>query len=756
MYEHSPDLEDLFTLDFLNLKLRTMADIEPIDKLKGRIELISSICPHFYTEGRIGLCGIRRVICPAWECELIKICKGECVDHCLIRNPKAIIFTEFPSQMTAAIDELTARIKYIRDEIPDEAVISWFSELAEGSAKHALMSSPYELIEAIRIWEWLYNAYGNLNSYNLDARSYLPYLEKLDIIWRCMLAKRDFESDKAEIKNGDAIMVLSDKGIKLIDQLRERPTYYIDEKISTLEKAEKAKRVPPPGHDKQTLRTAQMVPVMTWCVFNTFPLSLMKMSIANQFREMENVQLEAISKGQSVDPAEDIRLSLPLYGALFCMSRYAAINSSFFQEVIKDYEWLPDVLEDKLGLILDHRIWDKTLIKLKYMPELETKAKLLKLDAAQSERWRISSMSNIFLASALFLGFAAKNRLNILAKNNQVGRWFEDIIERELYERRVPIVFRNLQIPGGEIDFICFDSTSVYILEVKDYGPRGKDEYFSSANYEERNKNIEHYLDSFLNRISWISQNRSELELPKEAPIYGVYVSSCEEPHVKIPKGIISVPNRRLCSIFGGEPVDPMINMRALKTEKDAPKKILSIPVKKRAVPFRPSELVPQGITEEISELAFQRIESTFGDITSLQLYRIAWEICAAFSAGGVSLMELLAKPSARPSKTTKQYLFFIAHRDGLSLSDIRAAYRNLVNRTLLIDENSKFHLGTPVPREYWQFRTNKWSQINSAEGADLILFDAKIKKNKRGGRVATFVDALAGHPKAVILFKVV
>jgi len=155
---------------------------------------------------------------------------------------------------------------------------------------------------------------------------------------------------------------------------------------------------------------------------------------------METAQHEAISKGQSLDPLEDIRLSLPLYGALFCMSRYAAINSSFFRDVIKDYEWLPDLLEDKLGLILDHRIWDKTLIQFKYMLELRIKAKLLKLGAVQSERWPIFSNSEIFLASALLLGFAGKNRLNILAKNNQVGRWFEDIIENELNERRVPIV----------------------------------------------------------------------------------------------------------------------------------------------------------------------------------------------------------------------------------------------------------------------------------------------------------------------------
>ncbi len=756
MKENQLNLDDLFTLDFLNLRLKTVADIEPHDKLKGRIELISSLCPHFHTKERIGLCDERQIICPAWECELIKLCKSTCIKNCLVVNPKATFYTELPDQMRAAIDKLTDKIEQIRRQVPDEAVVAWFSKLAEGSAQIALTKSPYELIEAIKIWQWLYETYGNLNSYNLEPRNFLSYEKQLDVIWRCMLAKFSFGKDMAIIRNGDALLALSAPGRKLLNQLEERPTYYIDKKISALNKAEKAKRLPPPEYDDQMLWTIQMVPVMRWCVTNTFPTSLIKMSIADQFREMENANLEAISKRKSLHLAEDIRLSLPLYGALFYMSRYAALNSSFFQEVIKDYQWLPDVLEKKLGLILDHRFWDKTLMQFKYMPELKTKIKLLRLESAQSERWPISSGSNILLANILLLGFAAKNKLNILANNYQVGNWFEDIIEKELYERRIPIVSRNLKIPGGEIDFICFDSTRFYVIEAKDYGPRGVDEYFSSKEYKDRNKDLEDYINKFRNRISWIKKNATSLDIPKDALIYGVYVSSCEEPHVKIPTGLVSTTNRRLCGIFGGEPIDPMVKLRAHKANLPRRKDSISFKKKGRLIPSR---ITPHSLTKlenKIIKLANRRIETIFGDIISFQLYRIAWEICKAFAECGVSIMELCAEPKDRPIKATKQYLFFVAHRaDNLLLSDIKVAFRNLLDRGLLIEDGSQVRLGTSVPCEYWQLKRKKWNQIDSAEDADLILFDANVKKDKKLGKIASFVDAMGGNPKTLIMFKV-
>lgn len=757
MKENQLNLGDLFSLDFLNLRLKTVAQIEPHNRLKGRIELISSLCPHFYTKERIGLCSKRQVICPAWECELIKLCKSTCIENCLVVNPKATFYTELPNQMRAAIDKLTDKIEQIRRQVPDEAVVAWFSKLAEGSAQIALTRSPYELIEAIKIWQWLYKTYGNLNSYNLEPRNFLSYEKQLDVIWRYMLAKFSFEKDMAIIRNGDALLALSASGRKLLNQLEERPTCYIDKKISALNKAEKTKRLPPPEYDNQMLWTTQMVPVMRWCVTNTFPVSLFKMSITDQFREMEAAQHKAISKGELLHPVEDVRLSLPLYGALFYMSRFAALNSPFFQDVIKDYLWLPDILEDKLGLMLDHLFWGKTLIKFKYMPELKTKVKLLRLESAQSERWPISNGSNILLANILLLGFAAKNKLNILAKNNQVGNWFEDIIEKELLERRIPIVSRNLQIPGGEIDFICFNSTRFYVIEAKDYGPRGKDEYFSSKEYKDRNKDLEDYLNKFRNRISWIKKNASSLDIPKDALIYSVYVSSCEEPHVKIPTGIISTTNRRLCAIFGGEPIDPIVKHQAIKANLPRQKESISSKKKGRIIPSRVTLHSSSKLENKISNMAYRRIETIFGDIISFQLYRIAWEICKAFAECGVSIMELCAEPEdRRPRKATKQHLFFVAHRaDNLLLSDIKVAFRNLLDRGLLIEDGSQVRLGTSVPCEYWQLKKKKWNQIDSAEDADLILFDANVKKDKKLGKVASFVDAMGGNPKTLIMFKV-
>jgi hypothetical protein len=155
--------------------------------------------------------------------------------------------------------------------------------------------------------------------------------------------------------------------------------------------------------------------------------------------------------------------------------------------------------------------------------------------------------------------------------------------------------------------------------------------------------------------------------------------------------------------------------------------------------------------------MANRRIEAIFGDIISFQLYRIAWEICKAFAECGVSIMELCAKPEDRPIKATKQYLFFVAHRaDNLLLSDIKVAFRNLLDRGLLKEDGSQIRLGTSVPCEYWQLKINKWNRIDSAEDADLILFDAKVKKDKKLGKVAAFADGIGGHPKTLIMFKVV
>jgi len=119
--------------------------------------------------------------------------------------------------------------------------------------------------------------------------------------------------------------------------------------------------------------------------------------------------------------------------------------------------------------------------------------------------------------------------------------------------------------------------------------------------------------------------------------------------------------------------------------------------------------------------------------------------------------MELCAESYNRPHKVTKQYLFFVAHRaDNLPLSDIKEAFRNLLDRDLLIEHKSEVRLGTSVPSEYWKFKNNKWYQTDSDEDADITLFDSRIKKDKKLGKVAGFVDAIVGPKKEMVLFKII
>ena len=757
MYEDRFNLDDIFTLDFLDLRLSTFADLEPHEKLKGRIEFISSHCSSFINKGGIGLCNKKEVICPAWECEIIKICGEECIHNCLVSDPKAIFYSKIPPEIESAIHILDNKIEEIMKKIPKDAILSWFSNRAEEGAQIALTQSPYEIIASIRIWQWLYESYGKLDLIKITRNDYSTYEKQLNTIWRSILARYDLEFSLTKIRNGDSVLALSETGKQLLKRLNKNPTSFYDLWESELNKAFKRKQMPEPGHFKQTLWTTQMEPVIRWCIINTFPIDLARMSIGNQFNRMIEEHSQSNSKGEALPPTESVRLSLPLYGALFYMSRYAALKFPFFREVIEDYLWLPDILEEKLGLILDHRLWDKTLLKLHYSPELKAKAKLLGLKNAQSDRWPISNDSDLMLANILLLGFAAKNKLHILAKNFEAGKWFEDIIEKELTDRSIPIVSRNLQIPNGEIDFLCFDSTCYYVIEAKDYGPRGKDEYFSSKEYKDRNKDLEDYLNKFKNRLSWIKNNPESLEIPKDTEILGVFVSSCEEPHIKLPQGIIAATNRRLCSIFGGEPIDPMVKMKALRANLPRTK---DVTYKKRKGRIPPSKVRPYSPSKQINTLfkfAHRRINSIFGDSISFQLYRIAWEICKAFSENGASVMELCAESYNRPHKVTKQYLFFVAHRaDNLPLSDIKEAFRNLLDRDLLIEHKSEVRLGTSVPSEYWKFKNNKWYQTDSDEDADITLFDSRIKKDKKLGKVAGFVDAIVGPKKEMVLFKII
>jgi hypothetical protein len=754
MRKEQSDLSQLFKLSFRDLRTVTRLGIEPPISYTDRAKLVSSLCTRFHVEEGIGICCERQVVCPAGECEYITLCEEQCIEKCLALDPDAVFLKTFPSEMKSAINSLQEMIEVIAGRLPSETVVAALSNRAEESAFLALTESPYELLVAVKIWQWLYDKYDRLDLFKLDPSIYQPYENEINDVWRCFLAIWIFQEDEAKINSGDAILALSGTGRELLAKLKNDPTCFV--RLAELQMKEALEKNEPPssGYIWRTLWTKQMVPVLKWCRINAFPADLRQTSLHAQFREMERAHATALSKGKSLHPAESVSLSLPLYGSLFHMSRFAASHYQFFKETIEDYKWLPEFLEKQFGFDIDHRIWDRTLLSLKYRHDKVGFPKAIKQAGSQSKRWPILDDNLVLLASALLLGFAVKNQIDILAKNYEVGSWFEDIVEEELRERRIPIVARNLIVPGGEIDFICFDAVYCYLIEAKDYGPRGKSGYFSSQEYGERKESLASYLESFAKRLQWIKDNRSTAGISHDSQVFGVYLSSCEEPNIKSPENIILVTNRRLCSIFGGDPVDPMLKLQALKTGLPASKKVLAHekPVKQEP----PMKVEPSRLSRKASRFAARRIDSIFGDLDSFQLYRIAWEVYQAIASGGFSVMELCAEPRGRPKEVTKQYLFFVAHRaDQIPLSDLEKAYRNLISRGLLREEDTRIQLGRPVPPEYWQLKDKKWGRTESDEQADMILFHSHVGDVEKIGKLATFIDAIYGHPRTLVLFKV-
>jgi hypothetical protein len=117
--------------------------------------------------------------------------------------------------------------------------------------------------------------------------------------------------------------------------------------------------------------------------------------------------------------------------------------------------------------------------------------------------------------------------------------------------------------------------------------------------------------------------------------------------------------------------------------------------------------------------------------------------------------MELWAETNCRPKELTKQYLFFISYRDGLSLSSINSAYHNLVKRGLLQEHDFLVKLGKNVPREYWHLKDGKWKASDSSDEADLIMFDSRMQHDEKLGKVIGFVDTIVSRPiQAIVLYK--
>jgi hypothetical protein len=168
-----------------------------------------------------------------------------------------------------------------------------------------------------------------------------------------------------------------------------------------------------------------------------------------------------------------------------------------------------------------------------------------------SPEYQFNTNNGALFGSLLLLGFMSKNYDFICANHHERGRFFEDYVEKELLDRYVSILHRNLVINNGEIDFLCSKNSRVFLIEAKDYSPWFDDSYIGSATYTKRITEISQKLGKSSSRLQWVETNRAALGLEPFQKIEGVIITRFHEPHIQVPPKFTLITTDELDTVFG-------------------------------------------------------------------------------------------------------------------------------------------------------------------------------------------------------------
>ena len=727
-----PQLQKLMSADelavrlsFRRLRASTSPKLAPKAVSRWKNEWLPSACPKFENHDGIGYCSVASGVCKVWECSAREPCSQECATQCMVLAPDLELIHDPPSEFDSAMETLELLENELASRLEPESVVRSLLGFAEECVCLAISGRPIEAIVAVQIHQWLHARYGDLRSFPSPTKSsgLDPQVEPL---WKCMLAHWELKGMRDKLAEGDGVLVVRPEGRKLIETLPENPLAFVEEYLAKSEVQQEA--------SFKLLWSSQMEPVVRWCHVNEYPVDFRGASLDEEL-------FSALSAEQEEEPDQQLQwrqrlvLGFSFYNSLFSVLRFMAAKDDFVQEILNHYADLPRCLREDLGETIDHRLWLRAATRLypyARNDEIPIEPKVLKLESHPA--WPLTSSAGTLMASALLLGLGAKERKDILAKPHETGAWIEDVVADELSNMGIPIVARNVDVPSGEIDLICFDSTRYYVIEEKDYGPRGKAGYFSAAEYEARITEIDSYLNKFAKRVEWIRENPEAVGIPPTAAIEAVVVMSTNEPDVSPPKGIGLLNVRHLCGFFGGEPVDPLLGFEA--SERNDRENEAADPSGQTQ-----STRVP---VDERALAVHKLLAEKFGSTQAFQIYKIAWESGRAIETGGVAVVELACVPIGRPPELTRQYVTFIAYKlDHIAVASTNDALSGLFDRGWLREENGVITIARDICTEYYRTSEGQAIPVKSEADADLILF-LPFERNEEHGTVVGLADGYA------------
>lgn len=702
------------------------------NKRKENIKILKKFCPHFKIIDDIGNCKKFKLICKSWEYDYIINCKEDCVKNCAAYSKGAKMIEGIPDQLKIALEKCKERIKGIIKTTQRDEVISYLLQNLEICAAESLTISPSELVSIIRIRNWMHKNFGDLRKFNFLVE--VKDKSKCYELWLLLIERLLLEEHISMLEVGDVVFIVSSKGQEKLEKIATDPLF---EQKESLKRRFAYERNPELVDEIFTRErsyslfwTNKMIPVIRWCMINNLNPVPGGESFNKQYKTIIK-HTEDVGEKKSLDPSDCLNLGWPLFITFFQTYRYCALTYPWLIDLLKSYK--DSKLEEKILAknTFSPWFWDNFVVNIPWPRDDPLKRELkifeekLGIEIHQHEKWPIEDDEHSLIWSKIVIGFGLKYFAEISTTPKKTGMWFEQVIYDELTERNIPVSGRNIDLPNGlgDIDLLSYTAYWNYIIEVKEWGPRGKIGYFSSKDYNERLDELNREVMKLEKRVEWAEKNRHELKIPDHAGIIGIFLTAYEEPDITIPDKILKLTHDKLCGIIGGKPVNPILGLKAHPIKFETRKK-----TKKKDKIKRLKEGVAEGLKlnaneRNIMDFASERIIDIYGDIDAYHAFRAIYEISEAFKINGVSVKELSTENIERPPILTKQYISFILFRgDDLSIEEINEAYNLLIEKGLIIVTRNNITIKKIPELELWKARGMDFISVEDEDSADIIL----------------------------------
>ena len=463
-------------------------------------------------------------------------------DECPLKSenlkeiPNAISFYE------DAISSADRKIQTITEKENSTEILGGLLFRREEEILHCFFEAPGDLVSAISTA----NYYINQDLSTIKHED-VKYTERADELWNLIVVKEVFSSQIYRLRNRDIICLGNKDGE---EELRRQ----ISNPIQDIEKLKKAvERKTPEELESQNVRlvySIEMQPIIEWCTVNIHQANMLDYTLYDNFQKILR-HLEEVADSGEISPSICYKLAYPHYAGMLHTCRYVYSKFMHIKEISRLNKGIDHILKEKYSTSLDiEKNYDSFLFDLWLMKRNE-KMCLSEPIGKDTKDYRYIISDGTLIGSLLLIGFIWKNYESICLKPYERGRVFEDYVEKELLDRRVTILKRNLQIPNGEIDFICSKNGKVFLIETKDYSPWFDDSYIGSATYRRRVEAISKKLEKLPYRLQWAEINPQDAGLSTPQRIHGLILTRFSEPHITIPARFQLVTTDNLDTIFG-------------------------------------------------------------------------------------------------------------------------------------------------------------------------------------------------------------